>query len=183
MINFKSFLLVLCMGLSVSIFAQSRQITGTILDGSTKAGLPSANIVIKGTGIGTQSDENGAFSLQVNNSDILVASYIGYASQEITIADQNRLDITLLPENQSLDEVVVVGYGTQSRRNITSAISKLDNSTLANAPRANIGGAIQGSLPGLQVVNLSGQPGAIPYILLRGGASILMILRRMTLPL
>ena len=107
------------------------------LDGSTKAGLPSANIVIKGTGIGTQSDENGAFLL-INNGDILVASYIGYASQEITIADQNRLDITLLPENQSLDEVVVVGYGTQSRRNITSAISKLDNSTLANAPRANI---------------------------------------------
>ena len=172
MINFKSFLLVLCMGLSLSILAQSRQITGTILDGSTKAGLPSANIVIKGTGNGTQSDENGAFSLQVNNGDILVASYIGYASQEITIADQNSLNITLLPENQSLDEVVVVGYGTQSRRNITSAISKLDNSTLANAPRANIGGAIQGSLPGLQVVNLSGQPGAIPYILLRGGASI-----------
>ena len=168
----RSFLIGIFMGLSLITFAQSRTISGTILDSETNSGLPGVTIAIKGAGTGTQTDELGNFSLQASSGDVLLISFIGFASQEILISDQNNLTLLLIPETQNLDEVVVIGYGTQSRRNITSAIAKLDNNVLANAPRANVGSALQGSLPGLQVVNLSGQPGAIPYILLRGGASI-----------
>ncbi|MEZ4903600.1 MAG: SusC/RagA family TonB-linked outer membrane protein [Spirosomataceae bacterium] len=84
----------------------------------------------------------------------------------------NTINVVLKPESATLGEVVVVGYGTQSRKNITSSIGKLDTEVLANAPRANVGSALQGSLAGLQVINRSGTPGAAPTILLRGGASI-----------
>lgn len=166
------FLVLLLIGSSIYSIAQNRMITGVVTEAETSLALPGVNIEKKETGTGTQTDENGAFSLLVAPGDILVFSYIGFSTQEIIIQDQNNLLVLLQAEAQNLDELVVVGYGTQSRRNITSAISKLDNNILANAPRANVGSALQGTLPGLQVVNLTGQPGAIPYILLRGGASI-----------
>lgn len=153
-------------------FTQVKTISGTVMDEASQP-LPGVNIQIKGTGTGTQTDENGKFSIDVSAGQTLVVSYLGYGNEEINITSEtNVLNISMTPSAQELEGLVVVGYGTQSRRNVTSAVSKLDNSVLANAPRSNVGGALQGTLPGLQVVNLTGQPGAIPYILLRGGASI-----------
>jgi len=91
---------------------------------------------------------------------------VGYLSQDVKVDTAANLTITLESTSGKLNEVVVVGYGTQSRRNITSSIAKLDNKVLANAPRSNVGSALQGTVPGLQVVNSTGQPGVGPVLVL-----------------
>ena len=164
---------ILALMLTMGLSAQTKIVSGTVLESGTSIPLTGVNILAKTAGNGTQSDADGKFSIEVNTGEVLVFSYIGFNNREINVAEMAAdAVITLEPNSQLLDEVVVIGYGTQSRRNVTSAISKLDNNILANAPRANVGSSLQGTLPGLQVVNLTGQPGAVPYILLRGGASI-----------
>ena len=153
------------------VYGQTRQITGRV---TNDEGLPmeGVSVTIKGSSVGTQTTADGRFTLQAATGDVLVFSYTSYASFESTVTGSSDLSISLRAEDVKMDEVVVVGYGTQSRRNVTSAISKLDKDVLANAPRANVGTALQGTVSGLQVVNGTGQPGAAPVILLRGGASI-----------
>ena len=92
---------------------------------------------------------------------------------EIPVGNQTTINVSLKPENKTLNEVVVVGYGSQSRQTITSAVAKLDNQVLANAPRANVVSALQGTVSGIQVVASSGAPGSTPLFLLRGGASLI----------
>lgn len=161
-----------CLFLANLSFGQQVQVSGTVTDGEFGGPLPGVNIAIKNTAQGTQTDENGAYSLLADQTAILVFSFVGYDNQEIPVGDQTEINITLYPSATSLGEIVVIGYGTQSRRNITSAISKLDKTVLQTAPRSNVGTALQGAIPGLRVVNNSGSPGAAPAILLRGGASI-----------
>jgi len=152
-------------------FAQQITIAGKVTD-ATGQGIPSSTILVKGTRNGTSTNSAGAYSITANRGDVLVFSFTGYISQEITILNQTSINVKLLEDTKGLDEVVVVGYGTQSRRSITSSISKLDKEVLANTPRGNAASALQGTVPGLQVITASGQPGAAPSILLRGGASI-----------
>ena len=103
----------------------------------------------------------------------MVISYVGYTTQEIPVKGRLEFNFSLKPTiDKAADVVVVVGYGTQSKRNITSSMGRMDNQVLESAPRANVGAALQGAVAGVQVVNTSGSPGASPYILLRGGASI-----------
>lgn len=160
-------------GLLISFIlqAQNRPITGTVIN---QDGLPigGVSVTIKGKDLGTQTSDNGRFSLSAATGDVLVVSYTGYKTAETVIGQSGDYKLSITQSDVNMDEVVVVGYGTQNRRNVTSAISKLDKAVLANAPRANVGTALQGTVPGLQVVNATGQPGAAPYILLRGGASI-----------
>jgi TonB-linked SusC/RagA family outer membrane protein len=155
----------------VLVQAQTRQIKGRVTNEEGLA-MERVSVTIKGKVVGTQTTEDGTFSLQATNGDILVFSYASYQAVESTVTGTGDLNITLRTTDVKMDEVVVIGYGTQSRRNVTSAISKLDRDVLANAPRANVGSALQGTISGLQVVNGTGQPGAAPFILLRGGASI-----------
>ena len=166
-------LLQLFMGLFIwiSVYAQTKPLTGKV---TGEDGLPigGVSVVIKGTTSGLQSGEDGSFSLRATPKDVIVFSYSGYETKEVIAGVNPSLNIFLKPADKKMDEVVVVGYGTQSRRNITGSIAKLDKDVLANAPRSNIGSALQGTISGLQVVNNTGQPGAAPTILLRGGASI-----------
>ncbi|MBS1487787.1 MAG: TonB-dependent receptor [Bacteroidetes bacterium] len=157
---------------NLAAWAQVRTVTGKVLSGVDNTSLPGVNVIIKGTANGTVTDADGAYSISVPADAVLVFSFVGYASQEIPVGASSVIDVSLKSDATKLDEVVVVGYGEQSRKNITSAMAKLDNQVLVSTPRANIGGALQGTLPGLQVVNASGTPGAAPYIVLRGGASI-----------
>ncbi len=156
---------------STAGWAQSTKITGKVLaeDGT---GLPGVNIAVKGTTIGTVTDANGEFSLEAASDNFLVFSFIGYVPQEMAVGSQSYFTINMKPDATQLSEIVVVGYGEQSRNSITNAVAKLDNQVLASAPRGNVGTALQGTLPGLQVINTSGAPGASPYIVLRGGANI-----------
>jgi hypothetical protein len=155
----------------MAVSAQIKTITGKVTseDGSS---LPGVSVIVKGKAVGTQTSESGTFSIEAAAGDILVFSFTGYGAQEIAVGQATEINLTLRQAGSNLSEVVVVGYGTQSRRNVTSAISKLDAQVLASAPRSNLGSAFQGTLPGLQVINASGRPGATPLLLLRGGASI-----------
>lgn len=168
----KTGLLLLLIITTSGVMAQNILITGTVLDEAASSPLTGATVHIKGTTTTATSDENGKFQIRATADQILEISYTGYDAQEWKVTNDPSPVIYLKATSSKLEEVVVVGYGTQNRRNVTSAISKLDNKVLQSAPRSNVANALQGTVPGLQVVNSTGQPGATPMIMLRGGASI-----------
>ncbi|WP_205728676.1 SusC/RagA family TonB-linked outer membrane protein [Flavobacterium sp. GT3P67] len=147
-----------------------KQIKGKVLDESGNP-LPGANIVVKGTNVSTQTDFNGDFTLTVpDNATKLIVSYIGMIQQELTIGN-SPITVTLKESGQNLDEVVVVGYGTQKKSKITGSVSKLDNRVLETGMRSNPASALAGTIPGLRVQQASGRPGAVATITLRGGTN------------
>jgi TonB-linked SusC/RagA family outer membrane protein len=151
--------------------AQTSRIAGKVVssDGTPISGV---SISVKGKSTGTQTGADGSYAIQAAEGDVLVITFVGFKTQEVKVSSSAAVDVTLASDESKMGEVVIVGYGTQSRRNVTSAISKLDKEVLATTPRSNIGTALQGTVSGLQVVNATGSPGATPLILLRGGASI-----------
>ncbi|MCF3107694.1 SusC/RagA family TonB-linked outer membrane protein [Niabella sp. CC-SYL272] len=165
------FLFLLAIATS-GVMAQNAPIKGTVLDQATSSPLQGATIHLKGSTTTAVSDENGKFQIHAIADQVLEVSYTGYDTEEWKVLRETMPTIYLKASSSKLEEVVVVGYGTQNRRNVTSAISKLDNKVLQNAPRSNVANALQGTIPGVQVVNSTGQPGATPMIMLRGGASI-----------
>src|SRR5689334_14495232 len=156
---------------SVSLWAQTKTVSGKVSSDDNKP-LAGATVAVKGKATATQTNANGEYSINTAAGETLLFSYTGFVTQEISVGDEVTIDLALMSDAKGMEEVIVVGYGTQSKRNITTSISKLDNQVLQSAPRSNLGSAFQGTLPGLRVVNATGQPGANPNILLRGGASI-----------
>ncbi len=149
-----------------------RELKGNVTD-EKGDGLPGVNILIKGTQRGVITDVNGAFAIDIPDENVvLVFSFVGYLSQELAVGNRTSLEVLLQVDEKSLEEVVVVGYGTQSRETITSAISKLDTRVLENVPYANAATALQGTLAGVRVQTTTGQPGAAPRVIVRGGTSI-----------
>ncbi|MDR0845111.1 MAG: SusC/RagA family TonB-linked outer membrane protein, partial [Tannerella sp.] len=149
-----------------------KRITGTVAD-ATGEPVIGANVIEKGTTNGSISDVDGKFTLNVSSGAALVVSYIGYVSQEIAVGNQTHLSITLAEDNQAIDEVVVVGYGTQKKINLTGAIQSVSSSELTRRNASNASVALQGLIPGVSVVQTSGQPGADgATIVVRGTGSI-----------
>lgn len=165
-------LLISCFLIAASGWSQAKKVSGTISSEEDGKPLSGVSVTIKGKTAGTQTNSTGEYAIDATERDVLVFSYTGFAPQEAKVGSSSTVDLSLKANTTNLGEVVVVGYGTQSRKNITSSIAKLDKDVLATAPRANVASALQGTVSGLQVVNASGQPGASPVILLRGGASI-----------
>ena len=146
--------------MAVPAVAQSgKKITGTVLDAT---GMPviGANVMVKGTTNGTITDMDGNFSLDVEEGATLVVSYIGFANQEIKVGKQTNLAITMKEDAEALDELVVVGYGTQKKGNLTGSIASVKTEELTVAPVASSVNSLGGRLPGLVSQQLSGQPGA-----------------------
>lgn len=170
----RSFFLIPFLVLIVSIAsAQDRTITGTVTAQENTEPIPGVNILVKGTTNGTVSDVNGNYRLTVSDdAETLVFSSIGFTTQEISINGRTQIDLTLASSTQALEEIVVVGYGEQSRETLTSAVSKVDTEVLENIPFGNAATALQGTVSGMRVQQTSGQPGAAPRVILRGGASI-----------
>jgi len=136
--------------------------------------LPGATIVLKGnTSVGVSSDADGKFSLSVpTGNETLVISSIGYVSQELNLAGRTTLNIRLVADNKALDEVVVVGYGTQKRSDVTGAIGSVKAAELVERPVVNVAQGLQGKVAGVDVSLNSGQPGSAPVIRVRGYSSI-----------
>lgn len=164
-------LTVACFLLAATAWSQTKKITGRVT-GEDNLPLQQVSVTVKGKPTGTQTDAGGNYSINVIASDRLVFSIVGYAQEEVSVGSGMIMDVALKASGKKMDEVVVVGYGTQVRRNITSSIGKIDEQVLQTAPIANVATALQGSVAGLRVVNASGTPGAQPSIFLRGGASI-----------
>ena len=151
---------------------QTSVIRGTVTDASGEP-MIGAGILIKGTTGGTVTDMDGNYSVEAAASDVLVFSFIGYRDVEIPVGKQNRINVTMTEDQNILDDVVVVGYGTQSRKSLTTAIAKVSGSELFDAPVSHIGEALKGKVTGLRVAsNNNIAPGEAPRFLIRGGSSI-----------
>ena len=138
---------------------KSKIVTGTILD---VTGMPviGANVTVKGTTQGTITDMDGKFSLEVAEGDILQVTYIGFANQEVKVGTQTNLSVTLKEDAEALDELVVVGYGTQKKVNLTGAVTAITGEKITKRPVTNTTTMLQGQVPGLRIVQGTGQPGA-----------------------
>lgn len=147
-------------------------ITGTVSDGSTKQPMPGVNIVVKGTINGTTTNANGNFSISAPENAILLISFIGYKTQEISVGTRSSISISLEADLKHLDEVVVVGYGTQKKRDLTGAISTIDTDKVNQIPVAGIDQALQGQAAGVMVTQNNGSPGAGIQVRIRGIGTI-----------
>lgn len=148
-------------------------VTGTVLD-AYKDGVPGATVLEKGTTNGTVTNLDGQFTIQVSDPNAtLEISFIGYKPQQIALAGKTTVNITLLEDVETLEEVVVTGYGgTQLRSKVTNSIAKVREETFANGLFSNPAQALSGAVAGLQVSQVSGNPGATPTIILRGGTNL-----------
>ena len=147
---------------------QTLNITGTVTDANGET-LPGANISVKGTTIGVTTGVDGKYSITVPDGNrILVFSYIGFISQEIVVAGREIIDVTLNEDIMQIDEVVVVGYGTQKKVNLTGSVASVTSADLINKPVATTSQAIAGLAPGLSVVQNSGRPGTSATVRIRG---------------
>ncbi len=146
-------------GLEKNNETQQPTISGTVLD-ETGMSLPGASVVEKGTTNGTQTDFDGNFTLELTSSEaVLVVSYIGFSTKEIPISGQTTLSITLEESAAGLDEVVVVGYGTQKKVNVIGSISQVSSKDIENRPVTQASQAITGQMPGVTVIQRTGRPG------------------------
>lgn len=142
-------------------FLQERTITGKIVSASDNLPLPGVTIVLKGTTRGTTTDVDGNYSIAVpDEGGTLVYSFIGYKTQEVQVGNQSIIDLKFVEDAQGLDEVVVVGYGTQKKVNVTGAVADVSGDVLTSRPVTNAASMLQGRMPGVRVVQNSGQPGS-----------------------
>lgn len=145
----------------MAYLAQQQAITGTITDSETGQPMPGVNIQVRGTTIGVISDINGRFSLEVPDKNVtLIFSFIGYAIQEIPLDGRSILNVSLISELIGLDEVVVVGYGTQKKINVTGSITQIKTEELLGISTPMIGQSLMGRSPGLFIRNTQGMPGS-----------------------
>lgn len=149
--------------LSVSIFAQS--ISGVVT--SEDGPLPGATVQIKGTNTGTSTDFDGNFTITANDGDVLIVSFVGFTSQEVTVAGQDQITVNLIADNE-LEEVVVTGYGSQSQREITSAVVTVGSEEFNQGPINDAVQLLQGKVAGLQIYKPGGNPNEDATIRLRG---------------
>lgn len=154
-----------------SASAQTSIVTGRVTD-KTGQGLPGVNVIKKGTTSGTSSDGTGNFSIEASSSDILVISFIGYQTQEIPVGNQSKINVQLEEDIATLQEVVVVGYGTQKKSDLTGSVASVGGDKLRGSIAANVNQALQGRIAGVTVTQNSGQPGSAVSIRVRGTASI-----------
>ena len=152
-------------------FAQ-KAVTGRVTDASGEP-LIGVSVVVKGTSKGGVTDMDGKFTIpSVSPSTTLQFSYVGYKTKDLKVGSNGTLKVVLDEDNASLDEVVVVGYGTMKRRDLTGSVASVKGSDLAKNPVSNVAQALQGQLPGVSVTSQDGRPGATMSIRVRGGGSI-----------
>ncbi len=170
--NFKHYFFLLGVLLCLPIYAQAQiNVSGTVTD---EAGvpLPGVSIIIKNSTSGTTTDFDGNYSISTSANDVLVFNYLGYKKQEVPVNGKSSINVTMIEEAGVLDEVVVIGYGTSARRDLTGSVASVKGETLAAIPVPDAAQALQGQLPGVNVTTQDGRPGADIRIRVRGGGSI-----------
>lgn len=167
----KPLILMVALFLSLSYTASGQQISGTVTDAETSEILPGVNIVVKGTTTGTSTSLEGEFSLTVPSlSDTLVFTFIGYETQEVPINGRSQIDVELSQQILAGEELVVVGYGTQRKVDLTGSVSVADAEELKKSAQTSIAGALQGQVAGVSV-QASGAPGETPEVRIRGAGT------------
>jgi TonB-dependent starch-binding outer membrane protein SusC len=170
----KLFILLFLLTGGMSLAQQTRQLSGQVKDAATGETLPGVSLLLKGASTGTTTNAEGKFTLRIaaQGNATLVVSYVGYETQTLTITNQSVLDISLDADQKILDEVVVVGYQTVNRRDLTGSVSSVGAKQLKDIPLTNAAEALTGRLAGVRVTTSEGAPGADVQIRIRGGGSI-----------
>lgn len=162
-------LLVAMLFIGSSVFAQTGSVSGVVISADDGLGIPGVTVLIKGTYIGTTTDIDGKYSLsEVPMDTTIVYSFIGMKPQEVKYTGQSTIDVTLTTESTALEEVVVIGYGTIKKKDVTGAVSMVDAKTITNLKPVKVEEALQGTITGVNVTAQSGSPGAGLDIRIRG---------------
>ena len=152
-------------------FAQEKTVTGTVTTAEDGLPLPGASVIVKGTQRGAQTDFDGKYSIQVSSGEVLVISYVGMKDSEVTIESANTYDVVLEPDT-ALDEVVVVGYGTTTKKAYAGTAKVVNNEDIETKNFSNVSQSLAGEAAGVTVINTSGQPGTTSTVRIRGFGSI-----------
>lgn len=148
------------------------KITGTITSDVDNLPIIGANILVKGTSVGTVSDLDGSFEIEASPDDVLVISYLGFTTVEVTVGAQTNIDVLLMEDATALDEIVVTGYGTRKKSHNTGAIAQVKGADVATIQSSRVDDALAGKLSGVLIQNQDGEPGADPKIQIRAASSI-----------
>src|SRR5690606_4681158 len=160
--------LLLCTAFS---FSQTKTVSGTVSDNTGP--IPVVNILVKGTTTGVVSDFDGNFTIEgVSQTDVLVFSYIGFLTQEITVGNRQVINPTMVADFQALDEVIVVGYGTQRKSNVVGSVASVEVEEATNVPTTNVSEMLRGRAAGVQVNLGDARPGGNSDIVIRGNVSV-----------
>ncbi|SKB68283.1 TonB-linked outer membrane protein, SusC/RagA family [Parapedobacter luteus] len=153
------------------VYGQQNRISGKVTDALTSGGIPGVTVMVKGTSAATQTDGTGNYSIEAAGTDTLIFRSLGFATQEVAIAGRTSVDVVLEDQGTELEEVVVIGYGTAQKRDLTGSIARVSGADIADRPAANPVASLQGRVSGVQVTN-SGRPGQEPDVRIRGTNSI-----------
>jgi len=165
--------LLCCMCLfSTFIYAQNFRINGKVTDPADGGALPGVSVKIKNTQTGTVTGQNGTFSLEAAKGAILIFSYIGYNSKEVTITSADPINVSLSAQSGDLDEVVVIGYGNRQKKDLTGSVGTVSAAQIKDLPVSSIDQKLVGQIPGVQISSPTGAPGGGPSIKIRGSGSI-----------
>jgi TonB-linked SusC/RagA family outer membrane protein len=169
----RTFILFTCFCLfSAYTFAQGIKISGKVTDKTNDKALPGVTVAVKNTTIGTVTNGSGSFSITAPNGSVLTFSFLGYAKKEVTVAGNEPLNVVLEPSNSELNEVVVVGYGTREKKDLTGSVSTVTSSQVRDLPVAAVDQKLIGQMPGVQISSTTGAPGGGTTIKVRGSGSI-----------
>jgi len=176
-LTFVKGLTVICIGIGLlcsESFSMGfdRDVHGRVTDAHSGEPLPGVNVVIKGATAGTTTDQNGAYRVRVSDGAVLIFSFVGYQSREIEIGTHSELNVTLQVDPKSLEEIVIVGYGTQKKSDLTGAVHVVTSKDITQLPVDRVEQGLQGKVPGLQVVQNSGAPASSLRVRIRGSNSI-----------
>jgi TonB-linked SusC/RagA family outer membrane protein len=154
-----------------SLLTAQQSVSGTVVD-PAGVPLPGVNVVIKGTNTGVSTDFDGNFSIEADDTDVLIFSFVGFKDQESTVGNNTSFSISLEEEASFLDEIIVTGYGTQTRREVTASIVRVDSETIERVAAGSSIDAIKGQVAGVDITSQGGRPGQSPQVQIRGRRSI-----------
>lgn len=171
--RFAAIVILMQCSVFVSVFSQNITVTGKVMDSQTGEALPGVNVVLKGTVQGTITTVDGDYEIVVPDANsVIVFSYVGYAAQEISVDGRTEINVVLEMETTLMDELVVVGYGTARRKDLTGSIASINAEEINKIPIANAAEAMKGRLPGVNIITTDGSPDAEVVIRVRGGGSV-----------
>nr|MDA3821821.1 carboxypeptidase-like regulatory domain-containing protein [Bacteroidales bacterium] len=156
----------------IGVFSQNITVSGTVTEAETGELLPGVNVIVVGTTQGSITSVDGEYQISVPSDVVLRFSYIGYKMQEIPVNGRTEINVALEKESTLMDEIVVVGYGTARRQDLTGSIASISSDEISKIPIANAAEALKGRLPGVNIITTDGSPDAEVVIRVRGGGSV-----------